>query len=146
MQLIHQRATGFMGSRVGDRVDDFFERLSILAGTSLHKEGDRGSPKEDQMSPQEPVLAQKTNLWLPKGKVGGGRINQEFGINRYTLLYIKQINNKDLLYSTGNHIQYLIINCKGKEYEKEYICIFIIESLCCTPETNTTLLFGYTPI
>ena len=30
----------------------------------------------------------KTNLRLPKGK-GGGRINEEFGINRYTLLYIK---------------------------------------------------------
>ena len=26
---------------------------------------------------------QKTNLWLPKGK------GREFGINRYTLLYIK---------------------------------------------------------
>ena len=25
-------------------------------------------------------------------------INYEFGINRYTVLYIKQINNKDLLY------------------------------------------------
>ena len=35
---------------------------------------------------------QKTNLWLPKGKWsgGGGGINQEFGINRYTLLSIKQ--------------------------------------------------------
>ena len=30
---------------------------------------------------------QKTNLWIPKGK-GGGVINQEFGRNIYTLLYI----------------------------------------------------------
>ena len=29
----------------------------------------------------------RTNIWLPKGK-GGGQ-DQEFGINRYTLLYIK---------------------------------------------------------
>ena len=29
-----------------------------------------------------------------------GRINQKYEINRYTVLYIKQINNKDLLYST----------------------------------------------
>ena len=35
-----------------------------------------------------------------------GGINWEFEINRYTLLYIKQINNKDLLYSTGTYIQY----------------------------------------
>ena len=49
----------------------------------------------------------------------GGGINQEFEISRYKLLYIKQIN-KVLLYSTGNCIQYLIINYKGKESEKVY--------------------------
>ena len=27
--------------------------------------------------------------WLPKGRGGRRRINDEFGINRYTLLYIK---------------------------------------------------------
>lgn len=39
-----------------------------------------------------------TNM-LPKGKRGEGGINQEFGVNSYTLSYIQQINNKDLLYS-----------------------------------------------
>ena len=39
---------------------------------------------------------EKTHLWLPKREVGGG-INYEFGINKYTLLYVKLINNKDLL-------------------------------------------------
>ena len=54
-----------------------------------------------------------------------------------------------------NYIQYPVINHNGKEYEKEYVYILIIyttelyiqiiqlyittESLCCTPETNTTL-------
>ena len=32
----------------------------------------------------------------------------------------KRDKNKDLLYSTGNYIQYLVITYKGKEYEKEY--------------------------
>ena len=45
-------------------------------------------------------------------------------INIYTLLYIKQVN-KDLLYSTGNSIQYLIITDNRKESEKEYIYIHI---------------------
>ena len=36
------------------------------------------------------------------------RGNSEFRISRYKLLYIKQINNKVLLYSVGNYIQYLI--------------------------------------
>ena len=31
---------------------------------------------------------QRTDLWLPKRKVGGG-INEEFGIRGYKLLYIK---------------------------------------------------------
>ena len=36
-------------------------------------------------------------------KQGGGQgINEKQEINRYTLLYIKQINNKDFLCSTGN--------------------------------------------
>ena len=39
------------------------------------------------------------------------------------LLYIKQINNKDLLYSTGNYIQYLLITYNEKESEREYIYI-----------------------
>ena len=74
-----------------------------------------------------------------RGK-GGGGINQEFGITRYKLLHIKQINKKFLLYSTGNYIQYPEINHNKKEYEKEYIyIIYITESLCCIPETNITL-------
>ena len=38
---------------------------------------------------------QKKNLWLPKGK--GVGINWEIGIEIYSLVYIKQITNKDLL-------------------------------------------------
>ena len=44
-----------------------------------------------------------------------------FGINRNMLLYIKYINNKDILYSTRSYIQYCVIVCDGKEPEKEYI-------------------------
>ena len=54
-----------------------------------------------------------------KGKERG--INWEFGINIYTLLYIKQIINKDLLYVTGNSTQNSVIAYMGKESEKEWI-------------------------
>ena len=72
---------------------------------------------------------------------GGGKGGKEweFGISRCKLLYIGRINNKVLLYSTENYIQYSVTNHNGKEYEKEYIYIYINETLCCTPETNTTL-------
>ena len=59
----------------------------------------------------------------------------------YTLLYRKQVNNKDLLYSKGNYTEYPVIIYNGKESEK--ICIhtyiYIIESLCCTLETKAQL-------
>ena len=38
---------------------------------------------------------QKTNLWLPKGIAGRkGKINQEFGINIYTLLLLYKIGKQ----------------------------------------------------
>ena len=47
---------------------------------------------------------QRTNLWLPGGKRSGRGMDWEFGINRCIVLYIEWINNKVLLYSTGNYI------------------------------------------
>ena len=38
---------------------------------------------------------------------------------------IYKIINKDLLYSTGDFTQYSVIIYKGKEFEKEWICIYI---------------------
>ena len=58
------------------------------------------------------------------------------------LLSIGWINNKVLLYSTGNYIQYPVINHNGKEYEKIYMCVYmylcITESLCC--DCRSTIL------
>ena len=45
-----------------------------------------------------------------RGEEWGGGIDWEFGIDMYTLLYLKWITNKDLLYSTGNSAQYSVIN------------------------------------
>ena len=45
----------------------------------------------------------------------GGGINWEIGIDIHTLLYIKQIMNKDLLYSKGNSTQYSIMAYMQKE-------------------------------
>ena len=38
------------------------------------------------------------------------------------------ISNKALLYSTGNYIQYPVINHNGKEYEKE--CRYMSVRVC----------------
>ena len=39
-----------------------------------------------------------------RGQRWWGR-DRQFGTDRYTLLYLKRITNKDLLYSTGNSAQ-----------------------------------------
>ena len=47
--------------------------------------------------------------------VGGGTV-WEAEVSRCKLLYMEWINNEVLLYSTGNYIQYPMINHNGKEY------------------------------
>ena len=59
-----------------------------------------------------------------KGERGGG-INWEIRIDIYTLLNIKQITNKDLLYSTGNSTQYFVMTYMGKESKKEWIYVYV---------------------
>ena len=51
------------------------------------------------------------------GCLGGG-MDQEFGISRCKLLYIKWINNKVFLYSTGNYIQYPVNKTQWKKILK----------------------------
>ena len=40
--------------------------------------------------------------------------SSEFGIDIYTLLYLKQITNKNLLYSTGNSAQCYVAAWMGE--------------------------------
>ena len=70
-----------------------------------------------------------TKIW--EGCIGS------LGLADANYYIVECINNKVLLYSTGNYIQYPVINHNRKEYEKEYICI--TDSLCCAAEINTTL-------
>ena len=62
---------------------------------------------------------------VTKGERSRRGINYEFGINIYTLLYIKQVTNKDLLYSTGNSTQGSVITYMRKEPKKELIHVYV---------------------
>ena len=66
------------------------------------------------------------------------------GMDMYTLLYLTWIANKDLLYSTGNSAHCYVAPWTGGEFGGEWI--HVSESLCCPPETITTLLIDSTPI
>ena len=55
---------------------------------------------------------------VAKGEGVGGEMEWEVGMSRCKLSYIEWIDNKVLLYSTENHIQYPMTNHNGKEYKK----------------------------
>lgn len=60
---------------------------------------------------------------VTKGERGVGRDKLGVGIKDNVFLCIKQITSKDLLYSTGNSIPYLVIPYKGKESERNW-CMY----------------------
>ena len=87
----------------------------------------------------------RRDLWLLRGMWGGRGVDWDFGIGRGKVLPLEWINNKVLMYSTGNYIQYPATNYNGKEYKKN-VCMYITESLCCAAEIGTTLSIKQTSI
>ena len=73
------------------------------------------------MIPKNLFAKQKETHRHIKHKEDGRRDKLGVWDNIHTLLYIKQIISKDLLYSTRNYIQYFVITYKGKESEKKYV-------------------------
>lgn len=63
---------------------------------------------------QKPTHRHKKQTYVYQGERVGGEINQEVEINIYTVLYMKQITIKNLLYSTGNSTKYSVIIYMGK--------------------------------
>ena len=73
-------------------------------------------------------------------------MNWKAETDTHTVLYRKWVANQDLLYSTGNAVQYFVVVYMGIEPKKVDIRICATDSLCCTPETNTTQYTNYTPV
>ena len=57
-------------------------------------------------------------------------------MDMYTLLYLKRVTNKALLYSTGNSAQSYVAAWMGGDLE-EKTCICMVEYLLCSPEVIT---------
>ena len=47
------------------------------------------------------------------------------GISRYKPLYVEWINNRVLLYTIENYIQYPVISHNEKECEKLCVCVYV---------------------
>ena len=62
---------------------------------------------------------------VPRGRMGAGRV-RESGMDMDTLLHLTRRTSKDLLDSTGDSAQCLILTHNGKEYEKKMqICMLV---------------------
>ena len=64
---------------------------------------------------------QRTNVWTPRGgpiRGGGGVMNWEIGIDMYTLMCIKWMTNKNLLYKKINKIKFKSSKKKIIWYQK----------------------------
>ena len=55
----------------------------------------------------------------------GEVIIREFGIDVYTLLYLKWMTNKDLLYSTGSSAQCYVAAWMEGEFGGEWIHVYV---------------------
>ena len=67
-------------------------------------------------------------LHLQNGAAGGRMeewIIRQFGIDRYTLLYLKWITNKDLLCSTENSAQCYVAAWMGREFGGEWKHVYV---------------------
>ena len=93
-------------------------------GMGVTADGDRASLFGGWSVLKLTVWDIENRLVVAKGEGYGGGMDWKFGISRCKLLYMGWINNKILLYSTGNYIQYPVTNHNGKEYEKEYIYVY----------------------
>ena len=78
------------------------------------------------------ILSRLVITFLPRSKrlliswlQGRRGLNWDTEIDIHTLLFIKQITNKDLLYSTKNSIQYSVMTYMGKGTEKEWIYAYV---------------------
>ena len=66
----------------------------------------------------------ENELMVAREKRWGEGIVREFGMDMHTLLYLKWITNKDLLYSTGNSAQCYVAAWMEEGFGEEWIRVY----------------------
>ena len=67
----------------------------------------------------------ENELMVTRGEGWEEGIVRKFGIDMYTLLYLRWITNKDLLYSTGNSAQCYVAAWMGGEFGGKWIHVYV---------------------
>ena len=95
------------------------------------------------------VKRNDTNELMVAGGKDRGRASQGFGDGHEHTAVFKTDNQQDpsvLLYNTGNSAPCYVAAWVGGKFGRTDTCMCMAETLCCPPETITTLLIGYAPI
>ena len=79
-------------------------------------------------------------LMIKRGKAWTERIVRESGMDMYTLLYLKWITHKDLLYSTWNSAQCYVPPEGSRVWGENETCICVVKYLRCSAETTSLLI------
>ena len=74
---------------------------------------------------------------------GGERLVREFEMDMYTLLYLKWINDKNRCIAHGTLFSVMWQPRWEESLGENGYMYMMAESLCCTPETNTTLFVNW---
>ena len=82
-------------------------------------------------------MDKENRLVVAKEEGAGEEIDWEFEVSRCKLLCTEWINNKVVLYSTQNYIQYLMINHIGKRNFKKNVYKMYNWITMCTAVINT---------
>ena len=79
--------------------------------------------KKGKLSSTGPIfqIRKVSFVMVTRGEGWGEGIVRAFGIDMYTLLYLKWITSKVLLYSTGNSAQCYVAAWMGQEFGGEWI-------------------------
>ena len=83
-------------------------------------------------------LTDLENELMAAGEGGGGTV-REFGMDMHTLLYLKQITIRGLLYSTGNSTQCCMAAWMGAGLVENGSCICLAESFRPSSETHSVV-------
>ena len=98
------------------------------------------------LSTEQTLLGHREQTCGCQGEGQGSRMYWEFQVSRCNLLHFEWISNEVLVYSTGNHIQSLVMEHDGRYYGKKNVCLCLIGSLCHTAEIFRTFSIKYNKI
>ena len=93
-------------SEVSQREKNKYRILTHVCGTQ------KNGTDEPVCSAEVETQMYRTNVWTPRGGGDGGVLNWAIGIDMYTLMCIKLMTNKNLLYKKINKIKFK--NSKNK--------------------------------